>query len=45
MSANGTQSKFIRLVHAVPVVINNISISIMFITIGEMSHEVILSEL
>jgi hypothetical protein len=43
-SANGTQSEFIGLVHAVPVVIGDVSISTTFIAVGEMSHEVILGE-
>ena len=43
-SANGTQSEFIGLVHAAPVVIGGVSISTTFIAVGEMSHEVILGE-
>ena len=45
MSANRTQSKFIGLVHAVPIVIGNVLISIMFIAVGEMLYKVILSKL
>ena len=43
-SINGTQSKFIGLVYAVPMVIGNVLISIIFITVGEMLYKVILSE-
>ena len=45
MSANKTQSKFIRLVHMVPIVIGDVLISIMFIAIGEILYKVILGEL
>ena len=45
MSANRTQFKFIRLVYAIPVVIRDVLISTIFIIIGEMSYEVILSKL
>ena len=45
MSANRTQSKFIRLVYVIPVVIRDVLISTTFIIIGEMSYEVILSKL
>ena len=45
MSINGTQSKFIRLVYAVPIVIGNVLISIIFITIGEILYKVILGKL
>ena len=45
ISANKTQSKFIKLVYIVPVVIGNILISIMFITVGEILYKVILSKL
>ena len=45
MSVNRTQFKFIGLVYTVPVVIGDVLISIIFITVGEMLHEVILSEL
>ena len=44
-SINGTQSKFIRLVYTVPIVIGNVLISITFITIGEMLYKVILGKL
>ena len=45
MSINGTQSEFIRLVYAVPMVIGNVLIFIIFITIGEILYKVILREL
>ena len=43
-SANGTQSEFIGLAHAIPVVIGDVSISTIFVIVGEMSHEVILGK-
>ena len=45
MSANRTQSKFIRLVYIAPIVIGNVLISITFIAIGEILYKVILSKL
>jgi len=45
MSTNRTQSEFIGLVYAVPIVIGNVLISTTFITVGEMSYKVILGKL
>ena len=45
MSANKTQFKFIKLVYAVPMVINNVLIFITFIAIGEILYKVIFSKL
>ena len=45
MSTNRTQSKFIRLVYTVPIVIGNVLIFIIFITIREILYKVILSKL
>ena len=44
MSINGTQSKFIRLVYAVPIVIGDVLIFIIFIAVGEILYKVILSK-
>jgi hypothetical protein len=45
MSVNRTQSKFIRLVCIVPIVIGNVLISIIFIAIREILYKIILSKL
>ena len=45
MFTNRTQSKFIKLVYIAPIVIGNVLISTTFITVGEMSHKVILNKL
>ena len=44
MSANRTQFKFIGLAYTIPVVIGDVSISTIFIIVGEMSYKVIFSE-
>ena len=45
MSTNGTQSEFIKLIYAAPIVISDVLISTTFITVGEILYKVILSEL